>query len=138
METNNIVKISRNELIDKISKEFINIRKEAKLTQDDIANILGISKNTIVSVEKNGKPLSWAVVMATVLLFSQTTPIMDILNGVSPLEVITHCAFLDADNSKNGVLYNSTISRLSSISVGAIAGGVLGSALYGLLNKNNK
>ena len=56
-EEKNLV-LRRDELIKRVSDELVNIRKESKLTQDEMGNILGISKNTIVSVEKNGKPLS--------------------------------------------------------------------------------
>ena len=42
MEHNERIEISRNELIKKVSNSFLIIRKESKLSQEDMANILGI------------------------------------------------------------------------------------------------
>lgn len=129
--------IKREDLIKKVSDELVNIRKESKLTQDEMGNVLGISKNTIVSVEKNGKPLSWSVVMAIVMLFNQASSIKSIIGETSPLEIISQCAFLDDDSSKNNMLYTSTISGLGSHVILPMIGGAVASGIYELFNKNN-
>lgn len=135
-EEKNLV-LRRDELIKRVSDELVNIRKESKLTQDEMGNILGISKNTIVSVEKNGKPLSWAVVMSAVMLFNQTSSIKLIIGETSPLEIISQCAFLDDDSSKNNMLYTTSISSLAAHTIVPIVGGAIASSIYELFNKNN-
>lgn len=129
--------IRRDELIKKVSDELVNIRKESKLTQDELGNILGISKNTIVSVEKNGKTLSWAVVMSVVMLFNQANPIKSIIGETSPLEIISQCAFLDNDSSKNNMLYTTSIASLAAQAIVPVVGGAIVSGIYELLKKNN-
>lgn len=129
--------IRRDELIKKVSDELINIRKESKLTQDELGNILGISKNTIVNVEKGGKQLSWAVVMSVVMLFNQANSIKSIIGETSPLEIISQCAFLDGDSGKNNMLYTTSISSLAALTLVPIVGGAIASGIYELFNKNN-
>lgn len=138
MENKDIIK--RKDLIEKISKGLNNIRKEAKLTQDEMANILGISKNTIINAEKNEKQLSWAVVIAILVLFNQTTYVKSIIGEEkSAIEVISKCAFLDKDlnNNDNNMLYTTAITGLSLIP--PILGGVLTvTRLIDLLNNKEK
>lgn len=138
MENKDIIK--RKDLIEKISKGLNNIRKEAKLTQDEMANILGISKNTIINAEKNEKQLSWAVVIAILVLFNQTTYVKSIIGEEkSAIEIISKCAFLDKDlnNNDNNMLYTTAITGLSLIP--PILGGVLTvTRLIDLLNNKEK
>lgn len=145
MTEENSLPISRERLINEVSKNFIEIRKETKLTQDEMANVLGVSKNTILNAEKCDRPLSWAVVMAATLLFSQTETMKKIIKGESPLEIITRCALLENDKAKNSVLYNSTLASLgagitaglmSSGVLSSLAGGILGAVLGGRIDGN--
>jgi DNA-binding XRE family transcriptional regulator len=131
--------VNRKDLIKMVSSELIKIRKECKLTQDELAEILGISKNTIVNVEKNNKELSWAVVMSLIMLFNQTTSIQSIVGkDNSAMELITKCAFLDKDKRKNNMLYTTALSGIGVLasSVAPIVGGIVASGIYDLLNKN--
>ena len=138
MENKDIIK--RKDLIEKISKGLNNIRKEAKLTQDEMANILGISKNTIINAEKNEKQLSWAVVIAILVLFNQTTYVKSIIGEEkSAIEVISKCAFLDKDlnSNDNNMLYTTAVTGISLIP--PILGGVLTiTRLIDLLNNKEK
>lgn len=134
MTEENSQPISRERLINEVSKNFSEIRKETKLTQDEMANVLGVSKNTILNAEKSDRPLSWAVVMAATLLFSQTETMKKIIKGESPLEIITRCALLENDKAKNGVLYNSTLASLGvGITAGLLSSGVLSPLAGGIL-----
>lgn len=95
--------IFREELIDKVSASILNIRKDLKLTQVEFANILGLSKNTIVRVERTGSRLSWCNVIAIIVLFSNTKVIQKILNGKDMLTIITACSFnYDGECSNSG------------------------------------
>jgi DNA-binding XRE family transcriptional regulator len=135
MEDTTEIKITRDEIIEKVSRNFIDIRKELKLRQEDMANILGISKNTIVNVENSGKSFSWSVVMCVVLLFSSTQIIKDILGQRNAIEVIMQCAFLENSkgNNSNSMLYehsltstiNTTVKLASKIIPLAIGSGAI-------------
>lgn len=93
--TDTNIKISRNSLIQVVSESFIDIRKEKNLTQVEMANILSISKNTIVRIERKHSRLSWSTVIAILLLFSDTKVIKRILNDRQPIELITKFSFLE-------------------------------------------
>lgn len=109
----NKTEITRNELIQQVSKNFMLLRKESKLRQDDMANILGISKNTIVNVENSDKYFSWSVTMCIILLFSSNSVIKNILGEGNDIETLMQCAFLqnNKDNNFNNMLYEHSLTN---------------------------
>ncbi len=116
-KTDNV--ITRSELTENISKSFVELRKETKLRQDDMANILGISKNTIVNVENSDKYFSWPVIMCITLLFSSTSVIKNILKGRNAIETIMQCAFLEKheNNNSNNMLYEHSLTNTINTTV---------------------
>ncbi|MCB2290831.1 helix-turn-helix transcriptional regulator [Clostridium sp. CS001] len=144
MENIERINITRDELIEKVSKTFIDLRKESKLRQEDMANILGISKNTIVNVENSGKHYNWSVVMCIVLLFSSTSAIKNILGEGIAIETIMQCAFLEnnKEDNSNKMLYehsltntiSTTVKLASSLIPLALGGGVLIKNFIDILN----
>lgn len=57
------------------------IRTEYGLSQDKMAEILGISKKTIIEIEKNRKSLGWTNSIALASIFSDSTIIHDAIGG---------------------------------------------------------
>lgn len=104
----------RKVLIASVSSKSKRIREELNIKQEDFSVILGISKNTIVNVERleDNKCYSWPVVMAILILFSSTDVITEILGEQSAIDVITKYAFIG--KSKRNLLYNSTIMGLTN------------------------
>ncbi len=72
------------------------IRIEFGLTQDKMAGILGISKKTLVEIEKNRKSLGWTSSVALASIFSDSTILRDALGG-DMSDVIIAVAFKDID-----------------------------------------
>lgn len=140
--------ISRHDLIEKISKNFIQIRKESKLRQEDMANILGISKNTIVNIENSDKLFNWPVVISIVLLFSSTSVVKEILGENNAIETIMKCAFLESNKQENSnrILYqhsltntiSNTVKLASAIVPIAIGGGEIIKGLLDILSEKKK
>ena len=54
------------------------LRAKAGLKQEDLCQLIGVSRQTIVSAEKTGK-LSWNTYLSLVFLFSQNSEIQTIL-----------------------------------------------------------
>ena len=130
MSTQSNGKITREELTVAVSNSLRSIRQETKLTQEELANILGISKNTIVNIEKKDSTLSWPLVISIVTLFNQTPTIQEIIKGESFIEVIAYCSFME-NKKTNPILYGTTASvGNTSMLLGGLAG--LGAALSGL------
>ena len=57
------------------------IRTEYGLTQDKMAVILGISKKTLIEIEKNRKSLGWNGAVTLASIFSDSTLLRDALGG---------------------------------------------------------
>ncbi|VDG94480.1 Helix-turn-helix domain [Lysinibacillus sphaericus] len=91
------------QLIEQISHRAILIRTEAGYSQETMASILGISKKTLVQIEKNRTTASWTVVVAIVALFSDSEIIQSLL-GDAPLEVIRTIAHNGLDRPKGKTL----------------------------------
>ena len=72
------------------------IRTEYGLTQDKMAIVLGISKKTLVEIEKNRKSLGWTGAVALASIFSDSTILRDALGG-DMSGIIISLAFRDLE-----------------------------------------
>ena len=72
------------------------IRTEYGLTQDKMAVILGISKKTLIEVEKGRKSLGWTSSVALASIFSDSTILQDAIGGDTS-DFIIALAFKDVD-----------------------------------------
>jgi DNA-binding XRE family transcriptional regulator len=85
-------------------KQFVNlmdeklklIRTEYGLTQDKMATILGMSKKTLIEIEKNRKSLGWTNSVALASIFSDSTILHDAIGG-DVSDIIIALAFKDID-----------------------------------------
>ncbi|MDR1710702.1 MAG: hypothetical protein LBR58_02405 [Propionibacteriaceae bacterium] len=68
------------------------VRVEYGLTQDSMAYILGISKKTLVDIEKGRRSLGWTGSVALCLICSESEVISGTFGGV-PTELILNLAF---------------------------------------------
>lgn len=84
--------MDRAEFIKIINENVRLIRTENDYTQDRMAEILGISKKTLVEIEKGRSSFTWAGAIAAAVLFNQSRIIQMIL-GDDPLDVIRTIAF---------------------------------------------
>ena len=79
--------MNKDEIIRLISERMRLIRVEVDYTQDKMAEIIGISKKTLVQIEKERNAASWTAVVAVVSLFRETLTVQTLFGG-DPLEVI--------------------------------------------------
>ncbi|MBD7937938.1 helix-turn-helix domain-containing protein [Cytobacillus sp. FSL W7-1323] len=79
--------MTRDEIILKVSEKMRLIRTEAGYTQDKMAEIVGVSKKTLVQIEKGRANAGWSTVVAVCALFRETETVR-FLFGNEPLEVI--------------------------------------------------
>jgi DNA-binding XRE family transcriptional regulator len=86
-----------------VSNKIKLIRVEKGYTQDKMADILGISKKTLVQIEKGRDSASWAIVVATCALFKESQILQSIL-GDDPLEIVTTVAHERIDSPKEMTL----------------------------------
>ncbi|WP_042349840.1 helix-turn-helix transcriptional regulator [Bacillus massiliigorillae] len=79
--------MNKEDVIHIVSKKLKLIRHEKGYTQDKMAEVLGISKKTLVQIEKERTPATWTCVIAVCALFKDSDVIQSAL-GAEPLEVI--------------------------------------------------
>lgn len=75
-----------------ISNKIKLIRTEADYTQDKMAEILGISKKTLVQIEKDRIQCSWTICIAVCALFRESTILQNEFGGdpMDFIELIAH------------------------------------------------
>ncbi|WNB91320.1 helix-turn-helix domain-containing protein [Bacillus sp. NEB1478] len=79
--------MTQSEIIDLLTNKIKLVRTELGYTQDKMADILGISKKTLVQIEKERVKASWTVIVALCALFRNSEILYHSLGG-DPLEVM--------------------------------------------------
>lgn len=82
-----------------ISSKLRLIRAESGYTQEKMANVLGMSKKTLVQIEKGRSAAGWAHVVAVCALFRNSEVLQAVL-GDEPLEVVETVAHRSIDRPK--------------------------------------
>ncbi|CAG9621314.1 helix-turn-helix transcriptional regulator [Sutcliffiella rhizosphaerae] len=92
--------MNQEEVVNIISTKLKLIRTEYDYTQDKMAEILGISKKTLVQIEKGRTSASWTLTVATCALFRDSEILSSVL-GADPLEVMETIAHKNIDRPKD-------------------------------------
>jgi DNA-binding XRE family transcriptional regulator len=79
--------VTRDEIMMKVSEKLRLIRTEAGYTQDKMAEIIGVSKKTLVQIEKGRVHANWSTAVSICALFRETETVQ-FLFGNEPLEVL--------------------------------------------------
>lgn len=93
--------MNKNEFIKLLDGKLKLIRTEYGLTQDKMASVLGISKKTLVEIEKNRKSLGWTSSVALASIFLDSTILHDAIGGdISDLIIAVGLRDVDVDYPK--------------------------------------
>lgn len=84
--------MNQEELIGIVSQKIRLIRLEKELSQEEMAKILGISKKTLIQIEKGRVAAGWNVVVTCVALFEESEILQNGL-GEDSLEVVRLVTF---------------------------------------------
>jgi DNA-binding XRE family transcriptional regulator len=79
--------LTRDEIIDIVTEKIRVIRQEAEYTQDKMAEIIGLSKKTLVQIEKGRVKAGWSTVVTVCALFRESETVRQLF-GNEPLEVL--------------------------------------------------
>jgi len=84
----------------KIASEKLKlIRSERGYTQDKMAEILGISKKTLVQIEKGRSTLGWAGAVTLCTIF-KNSEVLEMTFGGDPQDIILSLAFTDYESNE--------------------------------------
>jgi len=128
--------VTRDEIIRDVSEKFRLIRVEAGYTQDKMADIIGISKKTLVQIEKGRVRANWSTVIAICALFRETE-IVQFLFGNEPLEVLETVAREGIDYRRSKTLGGRVWWRVVSKKNGYILQQNILSKHFRILDKKN-
>lgn len=95
--------MTRDEFVKKIDEKVRLIRVEKGYTQDKMAEVLGISKKTLVQVEKDRSSLGWAVAVAVCAIFKDSE-ILQLTFGGDTEEIILSLAFTNYEEKHESTL----------------------------------
>lgn len=84
--------MTQDEIVDLLTGKIKLVRTELGYTQDKMADILGISKKTLVQIEKERIKASWTVIVALCALFRNSEILYNSLGGdpLDVMEVVVH------------------------------------------------
>ncbi|MBE6734581.1 MAG: helix-turn-helix transcriptional regulator [Ruminococcaceae bacterium] len=75
--------MNREKLIDNMTDNLPVLRAKLNMTQEDLANKIGLSRGTIISIENNKRTMTWSTFMSLVLLFSyneKTNKLLEVMD----------------------------------------------------------
>ena len=118
MEHNNLkvrsVRMNREQLITLISEKLKLIRTEKAFTQDQMSDLLGLSKKTLVQIEKGRILAGWTTTVAVCTLCRESTILQHELGG-DPLEVVdliaNHGTLQPKERTMGGYIWWKNISE---------------------------
>lgn len=90
--------MSREEFIEMISNKLKLIRSEKNFTQDKMAEILGLSKKTLVQIEKGRSSLGWSGAVVVCSLF-EDSEILQMMLGGEPKDLMLSLAFTNYETN---------------------------------------
>lgn len=88
--------LDREEFISVCNSKLKLVRTEFSFSQEKMALMMGVSKKTLVEIEKGRSSLGWAGSVVLCSVFSASRVLCDTFS-VSPLEIIHNIAFEDSE-----------------------------------------
>jgi len=79
--------MNKEEVIDIVSRKLKLVRTEYNFSQDKMAEVIGISKKTLVQIEKERNSLSWSTCIAVCSIFNESE-ILRMSFGEEPVKLV--------------------------------------------------
>ncbi|WDV47012.1 helix-turn-helix domain-containing protein [Clostridiaceae bacterium M8S5] len=88
--------MQKEELIDLLSKNIKLIRLENDFTQDEMSEIIGLSKKSLIEIEKGRKKLNWSVAVAICAIFNKSK-VMNLVLDEKPVDLVSLIALRERE-----------------------------------------
>lgn len=89
----------RSEVISLLRNELPVLRAKARVSQEEIANKIGISRQTYSSIETGKREMSWTTFLALIAFFQNTESTKQMLNNIEGLSQGLE-TIVDTENEK--------------------------------------
>lgn len=80
-------KLNKDNLIKQLTNELPVLRAKIGVSQDELSNIIGISRQTYSAIETGKRQMSWNTFLSLILIFGcneKTSPMIDGMKIISP------------------------------------------------------
>lgn len=90
-----ISNINRDELLKLMSENLSVLRAKVNLSQEDLADVLGVTRQTISAIENEQRNMSWSIFLSLILIFlkNKETKRLMILLGIYTKELSDFITF---------------------------------------------
>lgn len=95
--------MNREEFVKKVDSKLKLIRNEKGFTQDKMAETIGVSKKTLIQIEKERSSLGWTGAVAVCSIFKYSE-ILQLTFGGDPQDIILSLAFKDQERKHSYTL----------------------------------
>ena len=75
-------KKQQEKFIDMLTPEIATLRAKAKISQGDLANIIGVSRQTYSAIECGNKRMSWSIYLSLILFYDYNNQTHEMLRNV--------------------------------------------------------
>lgn len=90
---------TKDSFVKAISPIVIEIRMERRIRQEEMAEVLGISRKTLVQIEKGRRNLSWTEAVCVATLFKDSPTLEKVLGG-NPIDVLSDINYLPKNKER--------------------------------------
>ena len=77
--SNDEKEIFKNDYIVKLTEHLTMLRAKAGVTQEEVADVIGIARQTYSAIECGRKPMSWNTFMSLILFFKENTQTKEVI-----------------------------------------------------------
>jgi len=77
--SNDEKEIFKNDYIVKLTENLTMLRAKAGVTQEEVADVIGIARQTYSAIECGRKPMSWNTFMSLILFFKENTQTKEVI-----------------------------------------------------------
>lgn len=81
-EVNELPELDRNKLIEILTDELPVLRAKLGISQDDISNVVGISRQTYSAIETKKRKMSWNTFLSLILFYGYNENTMDFVETI--------------------------------------------------------
>ena len=73
----------KEELIDKLSEELLILRTKTTMSQEEIANAIGLSRQTYSAIEAGKKRMTWRTYLALIMVFDYNSKTHEMIRQIN-------------------------------------------------------
>ena len=95
----NFTKLEKDEFIDALTEELSVLRAKAGVSQDELARVIGISRQTYGAIERKTRRMSWNTYLSLILFFDYTESTHKMIRDIKTIP----SNFFSKDNKKEDV-----------------------------------